>query len=90
MRTPTPSRGSWIRSSRGVQLSTMRMFRDQGWQILLIYEAGPEPPQTGPRVLVFEWDEGMAQLHPYPSDWRELSDTQLVALRAMAVQGPPA
>ena len=88
MRTPTPSRGSWIRPSRGVQLSTMRMIRDHAWNIMLVYEAGPELPQTGPRVLVFEWDEGMAQLDPFPADWRGFNEAELMALKETALHGP--
>ena len=89
MRMPTPAHPSWVRASRGVQLSTMRMIRDPGFNIVLIYEAGAEPPSKAARVLVFEWDTGMAQLTPFPEDWKGLNETELLALRETAIQGPP-
>ena len=89
MRMPTPANPSWVRASKGVQLSTMRMIRDQAFSIVLIYEAGSEAPANASRVLVFDWDAGMAQLTPFPPDWKGMTEAELLALRELAIQGPP-
>jgi hypothetical protein len=59
----------------------MRLVRDNE-DFVLVYElSGSET--TDSRSLVIEWNGGRqsARLYQYPSNWRQLRDVELLALR---------
>ena len=56
----------------------MRVAKDAINGMVLVYES--EPPNSGPRTLVFESTRGRERLERYPADWRRLSDRELLAL----------
>lgn len=59
----------------------MRLVRDNE-DLVLVYElSGME--FSDPRSLVIEWNGGRksARLYHYPANWRQLRDTDILALR---------
>jgi hypothetical protein len=61
----------------------MRLVRDNE-DFVLVYElAGPELSDA--RSLVIEWNGGRqsTRLYEYPSNWRQLRDAELLAMRRL-------
>ncbi|MGH7677960.1 MAG: hypothetical protein ACRENU_05800 [Gemmatimonadaceae bacterium] len=61
----------------------MRLIRDDYDEIVLVYELSG-PTEGDPRMLVIEGSSGksVTRLGHYPPNWRQLRDSDLLALRA--------
>jgi hypothetical protein len=63
------------------QRTAMRMVKDEGDEIVLVYESEPSKTNPAPTALVFESRKESLRLSQYPTDWRRLTPEQLLALR---------
>ena len=78
--------GSTTISTTGSRRHAMRLIRDEFEQLILVYEL-TGTSERDPRMLVIESGGGRAptRLAQYPSNWRQLKDSALLALRAQDV-----
>ena len=70
-------------STTGSRRHAMRLLRDEFEEIVLVYEL-TGATEGDPRVLVIESGGGksVTRLAHYPSNWRQLKDSALLALRS--------
>jgi hypothetical protein len=66
----------------------MRMIRDGEHGMVVVYELDPSLADSGPRMLVFESQGSRVRVANYPTDWRRLSENDLLSLRR-ATESPP-
>lgn len=59
----------------------MRMIRDPLQGMVLVYQMEPATTDQGPPALIMETGEWCVRLDEYPSNWRELTDDELLKLR---------
>ena len=63
------------------QRTAMRMIKDERDEVVLVYETEPSKTNPAPSALVFESRKECSRLERYPSEWRRLTPTELLALR---------
>lgn len=68
------------RASLGNRRVAMRLIRHPDQGMVLVYEREPSFTDTSPRTLIFESGTSCTRLFQYPSEWRRLSDEELLAL----------
>jgi hypothetical protein len=69
------------RATVGKRRNAMRVLKDQNEEMVVVYElVGFD--DTEPPILVFEWGRTSTRLFTYPSNWRDLKDGALLALRS--------
>jgi hypothetical protein len=61
--------------------TTMRVIRQTGQPMVLIYESEPSAATPGARALVFESGQWSTKIDQYPPDWRYLADDELLRLQ---------
>jgi hypothetical protein len=63
------------------QRTAMRIVKDEGDEVVLVYESEPSKANPAPTALVFESRKESLRLLQYPAEWRRLTPEQLLALR---------
>ena len=63
------------------QRTAMRMIKDERDEVVLVYETEPSKTNQSPPTLVFESRRECSRLERFPSEWRRLTPTELLALR---------
>ena len=77
---PTTGAVQAFHSARAEALANSRtIYTDDGqWHVYEV-ESGPYDRRSG-RSLIFESDGVLRRVRDYPSDWRELSDAELMVV----------
>jgi hypothetical protein len=71
---------SATRATVGNRRTAMKVLQRKSQGMVLVYELEPTVVSAGPSLLVFESVMRKAQIEHYPSNWRTLSDDDLIAL----------
>lgn len=71
---------SATRATVGNRRTAMKVLQRKSQGMVLVYELEPSVVNAGPPLLVFESVTRKAQIENFPSNWRALTDDELIAI----------